>query len=358
MTTTHDTLFRELDAAVYADGFRGISEEQALRCFGLPETMIPRLFAYSNWLREKHKGEWVKLCGIVNAKSGKCPERCDFCAQSAHFETASPEYPLLSEDEIVARARAAKEMGVREFSIVTSGTKMDDPKELDVIARAIRRVKDEVGLEPCVSLGLQDDASLAKLKEAGLVNLHHNLETSRSHHTTIVKTHGFDEEVEAVMKAKAAGFQTCTGGIMGMGESDAQRVELAVTLRDLGVTHIPVNFLSPIEGTPLYGKVAKLSPLECLRILAVYRMMMPDRDVFCMGGREVNLKQLQSMIFLAGANGMMVGGYLTTGGRNHHDDLHLIRDLGLKVMSCAGTVEHEAMRSVPARTGRLAVLQS
>ena len=351
-------LFRELDEAIYAEGFEGITEGQALRCFELPEPQIPRLFAYANFLREKHKGEWVKLCGIVNAKSGRCPERCDFCAQSAHFETASPEYPLLSEDDIVARAKAAKAMGVREFSIVTSGTQMDSPEEIDVIARAIRRVKDEVGLEPCVSLGLQDEASLQKLKDAGLVNLHHNLETARSHHSNIVKTHDFDEEVEAVMRAKAAGFQTCTGGIMGMGESDAQRVELAVTLRDLGVTHVPVNFLSPIEGTPLYGKVEKLSPLECLRILAVFRMMMPARDIFCMGGREVNLKQLQSMIFVAGANGMMVGGYLTTSGRSHHDDLHLLRDLGLKVMSCAGTAEHEAMAQLPTRTGRLAVLPS
>lgn len=356
----HSTdLFRELDETVYAEGFRGLPEALALRCFELPETQVPRLFAYANYLREKHKGEWVKLCGIVNAKSGRCPERCDFCAQSAHFETASPEYPLLTEDAIVERAKAAKEMGVREFSIVTSGTDMSDPDEIDVIARAVRRVKDEVGLEPCVSLGLQDEASLAKLKEAGLVNLHHNLETARSHHSNIVKTHDFDQEVDAVMRAKAAGFQTCTGGIMGMGESNAQRVELAVTLRDMGVTHVPVNFLSPIEGTPLHGNVPKLSPLECLRILAVYRMMMPERDVFCMGGREVNLGSLQSMIFLAGANGMMVGGYLTTGGRSHHDDLHLIRDLGLKVMSCAGTTEHEAVAQLPARkTGRLSVLAS
>lgn len=355
-----EELFRELDRTVYAEGFRGITEAQALRCFELPETQVPRLFAYANYLREKHKGEWVKLCGIVNAKSGRCPERCDFCAQSAHFETASPEYPLLSEDDIVAKAKAAKAMGVREFSIVTSGTKMDSPEEIDVLARAIRRVKDEVGLEPCVSIGLNDEASLAKLKEAGLVNIHHNLETARSHHQNIVKTHSFDEEVQAVLHAQAAGFQTCTGGIMGMGESDAQRVELAVTLRDLGVTHVPVNFLSPIEGTPLFGKVAKLTPLACLRILAVYRMMMPERDIFCMGGREVNLKQLQTMIFQAGANGMMVGGYLTTGGRSHHDDLHLIRDLGLKVMSCAGTTEHEAtVVPLPSRpAGRLAVLPS
>ena len=139
-----------------------------------------------------------------------------------------------------------------------------------------------------------------------------------------------------------------------MGESAAQRVELAVTLRDLGVSHVPINFLSPIAGTPLYGRETDLTPLECLRILAVYRLMMPAQDIFCMGGREVNLRELQSMIFMAGANGMMVGGYLTTGGRNHDTDLRMIRDLGLKVMACEGHTEHAA--SKPA--SRLAVLPS
>ena len=368
-----DSLFRELDAQVYAEDFRGISAELALRCFDLPETRIARLFPYANHLRERFKGDWVKLCGIVNAKSGRCPERCDFCAQSAHFETQSPEYPLMAEEVILQRAREAKEKGVREFSIVASGTTMDDDQELEIVANAVRRIKEELGMEPCVSLGLLDDAQLAKLRAAGLVNVHHNLETARSHHSTIVKTHSFDEEMQAVIRAKAAGFQTCTGGIMGMGESNAQRVELALTLKEMGVTHIPVNFLSPIEGTPLFGKVDKLTPLECLRILAVYRMMMPDRDVFCMGGREVNLRELQSMIFFAGANGMMVGGYLTTSGRNHHTDLHMIRDLGLKVMACSAGAEHAASTasaasasaggepaeaSAPVSRGRLAVLPS
>ncbi len=323
--------------------FAGITEAQALACFDLPPAAIPRLFPLANELRERHKGPWVKLCGIVNAKSGRCPERCDFCAQSAHFETHSPEYPLMTADEIVGRAREAKAKGVREFSIVTSGTSMEDGRELSVVAEAVARVKGE-GLEPCVSLGLLDDAALTKLRDAGLVNVHHNLETARSHHGEIVKTHSFEQEIEAVRRAKAAGFQTCTGGILGMGETRAQRVELAMELKSLGVSHVPVNFLSPIEGTPLHGKGTDLTPLECLRILAVYRLLMPTQDLFCMGGRELNLRDLQSMIFYAGANGMMVGGYLTTGGRNHHDDLRMIHDLGLKVMACSGHQEHEAAR--------------
>lgn len=334
-------LIRELEDAVHAEGFAGITPDQALRAMELPLSEVPKLFPMANWLREKHKGSQVKLCGIVNAKSGKCPERCDFCAQSAHFETASPEYPLMSEQDMVARAREARAKGVREFSIVTSGTSLEDDREVETVARAIQAISGE-GIEACVSVGLASDKTLDRFKAAGLTNIHHNLETAKSFHGEIVKTHSFDEEVEAVKRAQAKGFDTCCGGIMGMGESKAQRVELAVTLKELGVTHVPVNFLSPIEGTPLHGKKTDLTPMECLRILAVYRLMMPTRDIFCMGGREVNLRELQSMIFMAGANGMMVGGYLTTGGRNHHTDLHMIRDLGLTVMACSGHGEHEA----------------
>lgn len=350
-----DDLFDALARQVYSPDFKGISAELALALFELPESQVPRLFPLATHLRERHKGEWVKICGIVNAKSGKCPERCDFCAQSAHFDTHSPEYPLMSEDEIVARAREAKSKGVREFSIVTSGTSLEDEAELTTVANAVRRVKEE-GLEPCVSLGLLSDHALEVLKEAGLTNVHHNLETAESHHANIVKTHSFAEELEAVRRAKAAGFETCTGGIMGMGESKAQRVELAITLREIGVSHVPVNFLSPIAGTPLHGKPTDLTPMECLRILAVYRLMMPDQDIFCMGGREVNLRELQSWVFMAGANGMMVGGYLTTSGRNHDTDLKMIRDLGLKVMACEGHVEHAA--SAPRTSPRLAILPS
>lgn len=336
-----NSLIDELEAQVYRDDFEGISAEMALRCFELPEKDVPKLFPLANHLRQKHKGDWVKLCGIVNAKSGKCPERCDFCAQSAHFETASPEYPLMDEEAIVQRAREARAKGVREFSIVTSGTSLEDEREVETVARAIERISAE-GIEACVSVGLASEKTLSRFKAAGLTNIHHNLETARSHHAEIVKTHSYDEEVVAIRRAQEMGFDTCCGGIMGMGESKAQRVELALELKKLGVTHVPVNFLSPIEGTPLHGKANDLTPMECLRILAVYRLMMPATDIFCMGGREVNLRELQSWIFQAGANGMMVGGYLTTSGRNHHTDLHMIRDLGLKVMACSGHAEHEA----------------
>lgn len=360
-----ERILAEIEAAVRSPDFKGIGEAQALALMEIPESMVPRLFPLANELRERHKGNFVKLCGIVNAKSGRCPERCDFCAQSAHFETESPEYPLMSEDEIVDRARQAREMGVREFSIVTSGTSLEDDRELQVVANAVRRIAAD-GMESCVSVGLSSPEAMQKLKDAGLTNFHHNLETARSYHEEIVKTHSFEEELETVRRAREMGFQTCCGGIMGMGESKAQRIELAVTLRDTGVTHIPVNFLSPIAGTPVHEKEfapgTELTPMECLRVLAVYRLMMPDRDVFCMGGREVNLRELQSMIFYAGANGMMVGGYLTTGGRNVHTDLHMIRDLGLRVMGCSGHAEHEAAANLPparpAAARRLNVLPS
>lgn len=285
------------------------------------------LFSRASRLREEHKGRGVKLCSIINAKSGQCPEDCSFCSQSVRFSTTAPEYPLLSSEAILDRAIAVKKLGAREYSIVTSGYS-PDRAELRTIAQAIRLVKEKTGLETCASLGSLSAEDLLFLKEAGLDNYHHNIETARSFFPTIVSTHSYDEEVESVQRAKAAGLKVCCGGIFGMGETPAQRAEMLLALRSLDVDHIPINFLNPIPGTFLEGR-RDLTPLDCLKIISVARLLMPDRDIFICGGREVNLRGLQPLIFYAGANGIMVGGYLTTPGRPVEEDLKLIEDLGL-----------------------------
>ena len=288
------------------------------------------LMARAGAVRERHKGRSVTLCGILNAKSGRCPEDCAFCAQSAHHRSGAPIYPLVSSDRIVERAHEVEGMGAREYSIVTAGSSVRSDREIGEICEALGRLQSEGRMLRCASLGTLPEKTLARLRDAGLTNYHHNLETARSYFPSVCSTHDYEDDVDTVRRAKSAGLEVCSGGIFGLGESPAQRVELAVTLRELDVDSIPLNFLNPIPGTPLEGQ-NDLTPLDCLKIVAVYRLMMPAKDIYVCGGRELNLRDLQSWIFMAGANGMMVGNYLTTRGREHTLDLTMIRDLGLTV---------------------------
>jgi biotin synthase len=281
-------------------------------------------------LRRRHKSDEVNVCSIVNARSGACSEDCAFCAQSARYETTAETYPLLPPDRILDRAKQAVGFRAREFSVVTSGYRNRKSGELGGIEQAVRAVVDETPLKVCASLGTLTDEQLSDLKAAGLSRYHHNLETARSFFPSICTTHSYDEDYDMVRKAKGHGFYVCSGGIFGMGESLEQRVELATTLRELDVDSVPINFLNPIPGTPL-GNASNLTPLDCLKIIAMLRLVLPEKDLVVCGGREANLRDLQSMIFFAGANGMMVGGYLTTDGRDYKDDLKMIEDLGLKV---------------------------
>jgi biotin synthase len=217
---------------------------------------------------------------------------------------------------------------VREFSIVTSGKTLKKPEEIDLVLEAVTRLREEGRVLRCASLGVLPQEVLARLKEAGLTKYHHNLEVARSFFPRICTTHDYDEDIATVRAAKELGLKVCSGGLFGLGESPEQRIELAETLRDLEVDAVPINFLNPIPGTPLAHQPA-LPAVECLKIIALYRLMMPDRDIYICGGRETNLRDLQSWIFMAGANGMMVGNYLTTSGRNIDLDLAMIRDLGL-----------------------------
>jgi biotin synthase len=287
---------RVIDNALLGEG---IARADALQLETLTHDELDYLFTGTNKIRDRFKGQDVKICSIVNAKSGRCVEDCSFCAQSSRFETDSPEYELMSVDEIVAAAKEAEAFGSNEFSIVTSGTAMDDRQELDKIIAAVKRIKAETSLETCCSMGLMSLENLQELKAAGLDRCHHNLETAASHFKNIVTTHTYDDEVRAVETAKQAGLQVCVGGVFGMGETFAQRVELALDIKALGTQSLPINFLKPIEGTEL-EKLGVMDLYEALRTIALLRLVLPKIDMFVCGGREEIFNDQQEKLCEAG----------------------------------------------------------
>ncbi len=305
----------------------GIDEDLALALGSLGPEDFFRLLPLTDQLRRHFCGAEIALCAIANAKSGKCPENCAYCAQSSHYQTAVKTFPLVEVDELLAAASRAKERGAGNFSIVTSGTKVSDPGEIQRIRDMIAGMK-KMGLAPCASLGFLDAETARAYRDDGLAHYHHNLETARSFFPEICTTHSYDQAVETVKTARAAGLYVCSGGIIGMGESWAQRVELALTLRDLQVDSIPLNFLHPVPGTPLGGQPAP-GAFSCLLTVAMFRLVCPTRDIRICGGRERNFPDAQALLFAAGANGIMVGNYLTTSGRQWEDDRRLLREWGV-----------------------------
>jgi len=310
-------------------GGEGLSAEEARRFTELPDERIYEVLAVTERVRRLHKGAEVDLCSIVNAKSGLCREDCSFCSQSVRHASDIEAWSMREPEEILGSALEAERHGAREFSIVTSGTGIEKGHDIEKLVAALTAMRGASKMERCASLGILSREVLTRLKESGLESYHHNLETSRSFFPKVCTTHAYDDDVEVVRTAKDLGFYVCSGGIFGLGESWADRVELALTLRELDVDSVPVNFLDPRPGTPLEG-ARNLTPLECLKIIALVRLVLPTKDVVVCGGRQVNLRDLQPLIFAAGANGMMVGDYLTTPGRDRDADLRMIADLGLK----------------------------
>jgi biotin synthase len=308
---------------------QSISSDQALQLESFTHEELDYLFIGTDRIRDKFKGEDVKICSIVNAKSGRCVEDCSFCAQSSSFQTDAPETELMSVEEMVAAAKEAEAFGANEFSIVASGTKMDDRKELDKVIAAVRRIKAETKLETCCSLGLMELDDLKELKAAGLDRCHHNLETAASFFNKIVTTHTYEDEVKAVQNAKEAGLQVCVGGIFGMGETFAQRVELAFSIRELGTQSLPINFLKPIDGTGL-DHLETIEYYDALKTIALLRLVLPKIDLFVCGGREEVMTDKQEQLFSAGANGILGGNYLTTKGQDPKRDIEMIKSLGLR----------------------------
>lgn len=314
---------------------KSISEADAL-CLATAEGAdLYALFHGASRIREHHFGNTVHLCSIINAKSGRCPENCSFCAQSAHHRTDAPVYPLKSTEAMVEAAAAAADHGAGCFGIVTSGTAISSGDELDRLCETLERIRKETAISPSCSLGIMDEATARRLKAAGMETYHHNLETARSFFPAICTTHDYEDDVNTVRAAKKAGLTVCSGGIFGLGETMAQRIELALTLRELEVDSIPLNFLNPVPGTPL-ADADNLTPMECLLTIALFRLILPSRRISVCGGRERNLRDLQSWIFLAGASGTMIGDFLTTSGRPVESDLQMIRDMGLTPEVCHG----------------------
>ncbi|MFA5875192.1 MAG: biotin synthase BioB [Candidatus Margulisiibacteriota bacterium] len=285
---------------------------------------LMQLVAMANQVRAKFLGDRLDICSIINAKSGRCSEDCKFCAQSGRHAAEIAIYPLLKKEELLVAARTAKQNGAQRFGIVTSGNHLT-ADELKIIAETIAEIK-QIGIEPCASLGALTQAELKTLKTAGLVRYHHNIETSRNFYPKIVSTHTFDERIETIQAAKAAGLVVCSGGIIGMGETWEDRIIMAETLKELDVDSIPINILVPVKGTPLEN-LPPISGADVIRTICIFRMILKDKTIKIAAGRETVLKDFQAMGFMAGANGMLIGGYLTVRGRSVKEDQQLIKDI-------------------------------
>jgi biotin synthase len=286
------------------------------------------LFAAADRVCKKFHGCKVNLCTIMNVKSGQCTENCKYCAQSGHYQTGAAEYPLVDLEAILMRAKENEWEGVHRFSIVTSGRVISD-RDFGAIVEAVRQLRKQTRLSICASLGMISYEQAVLLKKAGIDRYHHNLETCREYFAAICDTHTYQERIATIISVTAAGIDVCCGGIIGMGETREQRLQLAFEIRELGVQSVPVNFLNPIQGTPL-AKMPVLEPLEILKTLAIYRLVMPEALLRYAGGRSA-LGEQQSKGFAAGVNGALVGNYLTTVGNRISDDLAMLKRLELEV---------------------------
>jgi biotin synthase len=316
---------RLADEAIEKDG---ISRENARRALAAPEGEVMELLAAARRVRVHHHGLRVRVHVLCNAKRGACPEDCGFCAQSSRYDTSEERTGLLDTAALVEKAREAHARGAFKFCIVTA-TRGPSDEDLDRLCDAVREIKRTVPVKVCTSLGLLDGPKAKRLAEAGVDRFNHNLETSERLFGEVCSTHGFRDRVDTVRHALEAGMEACCGGIVGMGETDEDILDLAYTLKDLGVTSIPVNFLDPRPGTPLSDR-ARLTPLRCLQVLAVFRLIHPRPDLRAAGGREVNIRTLQPLALMA-ANSIFTEGYLTTPGNEASYDRRMIEDLGFEI---------------------------
>jgi biotin synthase len=321
----------ELASKVVVGNLIDISEAHCLA--QIEDKDLPFLLAAANLIRQHYQGDDVHLCSILNARSGRCSEDCSYCAQSIYHQTGVDTYPLLDADEVLKHAEASEKAGVSHFSIVISGKGMEGANEVaafDKIIEIFTLIKEKTRLQLCASLGSLTLEQAERLRQVGVTRYHHNVETSSDYYPTICRTHTYEDRIQTVRIAKQAGLSVCSGGIIGMGESMLQRITMAFELRAMNIKCVPVNILNPVPGTRM--EAAKpMPPLEILRTIAIFRFIMPQAIIRTAGGREKKLRDLQSMALFGGANGMLVGGYLTTAGRDSQLDIKLIEDLGLRV---------------------------
>ncbi len=309
---------------------RDITKEEALGLSSLSEQDQVDLFASANRIRAHFRGDTVDLCSIINAKSGACTEDCSFCSQSYKSSAKISRFTLLKAEQVLSSAEAARQGGARRFCIVTSGRQISE-KDLGTIQDMLPGVRSR-GLLPCATLGLLTGNELLLLKKAGLERYHNNLETSERFFPSICTRHTWRDKITTIMAAKTVGLSVCSGGIFGLGETWEDRIDLAFALKEISPDSVPINFLTPIAGTRLEIR-QPLDPLEALKIISIYRFILPDKEIRVCGGRMQTLGDLNAMIFFAGADGLLTGNYLTTLGRFFEDDLKLIRSCGLKALA-------------------------
>jgi biotin synthase len=299
-----------------------MEKQEIHRLLSLP---LPELIAEADAVRRESVPPRVELCNILNAKSGRCGEDCKFCAQSGRHSSGIDSYPLKERQEIIAAALKAKKMGAERFDIVTSGDRLSKD-ELRLIVDCVREITLNLKIKMCASLGSMTEGELLLLKNAGLTRYHHNIETSERFFPNIVSTHSFQDRINTIKAAKKVGLEVCSGGIIGMGETMEDRLDMAFILKQLGVDSVPINILVARPGTPLES-LKPLSPEEVIRTVAIFRIILKDKIIKLAAGRESILKDSQVLAFMAGANGMLIGGYLTIRGRSIEEDRKLVAEI-------------------------------
>jgi biotin synthase len=293
---------------------------------------ISTLTECANTITRVFNGDSVDVETLINAKSGNCPEDCSFCSQSIFYDTGINKYELLSKDTIVKQAQKAKENGSSSFCLVCA-YRSPPEKDFQKICEIIMAIKADIDIDVNVSLGFLTRERARRLKEVGVRRYNHNLETSESYFSQICRTHDFADRVNTAKIAKEEGMELCCGGIIGMGENPEQRLLLAFSIASLHPEEVPINILIARDGTPLANSTP-LDPLECIKTIAVWRFIIPRAILKIAGGREVHLMNKERLALKAGANGIITGGYLTTGGNSSDQDIAMIRDIGLKIRLC------------------------
>ncbi|EOT28616.1 biotin synthase [Eubacterium sp. 14-2] len=295
----------------------------------LAEQPLEELCKAADEIRRAFCGNAFDLCTIINGKSGKCSENCKYCAQSSFYQTHVESYPLLGTEELVQQAEYNSQRGVPRYSIVTSGKKLNS-EEVEQVCESIRQIKKSVNISVCVSFGLLEEEDFRKIKEAGAERVHNNLETSEVYFPKVCTTHTWQDKIRALKNARAAGMSVCSGGIMGLGETMEDRIDLALTLQNLGVNSVPINMLNPIPGTP-YEKNPKLTEEDMRRIIAVFRFILPKSFIRLAGGRGLMEDQGRNC-FRSGANAAITGDMLTTAGITIRRDMEMLKELGYQVV--------------------------
>ena len=313
-------------------GGESLTREQALSILKAPDVDVLSILSAGFRIRHQHFGKSVQLYFLMSAKSGLCPEDCHYCSQSKISEAPVPKYNILKRDDLMEAARLASERGAKTYCLVISARGPNE-RELNAVEQIVPEIKDKYGLDICACLGLLSREQADRLKACGVDRVNHNLNTSEDHYADICTTHTYADRVQTLQHVKDAGMEMCSGGIIGMGEKHEDIVSMAFDLRDLGVQSIPLNFLNAIEGTPLQTK-DELTASDCLRALAMFRFVNPDRELRISGGREIHLRSLQPLGLYV-ANSLFVGDYLTTKGQAPQEDYDMIRDLGFEVTESA-----------------------